>query len=404
MPTHPMNAAWVERMVEIPPSGRVDYFDEKVKGLGLRVSSTGKKIWIVLFRVRGETEKHRVTLGSYPSISLADARDKARAMMVEAAAGLDPSAPKKAMKKSPTFEELANEYLERHAKVKKRSWQEDERILKKDVFPSIGKRKALDIRRREIIELLDEIAGRGAPIAANRTLAVIRKAYNWGIQRDLIDVNPCVQIVAPGQEQERDRVLTEDEIRKVWAAIEALDPHVTNPRYKSDPVMASMFKLRFLTAQRGGEVETMRWADVDLANGWWTIPAEFAKNKLSHRVPLTRAALDLLAVLKDITGDQEWVFPSRTAKGKPIMNIQKAAQRVQDSSKVDFVMHDLRRTAASYMASLGVPRMVISKVLNHVEPGITRVYDRHSYDAEKRDAIERWAAKLAAVLSVQPKS
>lgn len=186
-----------------------------------------------------------------------------------------------------------------------------------------------------------------------------------------------------------------------------------------------MFKLRLVTAQRGGEIESMRWQDIDLEAGWWTIPAEYSKNNLSHRVPLSQMALDiLLDHKKTIDVDLEkakqkaersgnkayyeikkkkyadWVFPSPVYKGGHITNVQKAAARVKMNSGIeDFKLHDLRRTAASMMAGSGIPRLVVSKILNHVEQGVTRVYDRHSYDSEKRAALDKWARRLGAILS-----
>lgn len=157
--------------------------------------------------------------------------------------------------------------------------------------------------------------------------------------------------------------------------------------------------LRLLTAQRGGEIESMAWKDLDLENGWWTIPGEIAKNGLAHRVPLTSMALQLLNQLQPISGDRRWVFPSPTVQGQHITNVQKAAIRVKQRSGVeDFVLHDLRRTAASYMASGGVSRLAIAKVLNHADPSVTAVYDRHSYDPEKRNALERWEEKLMEIV------
>ena len=130
---------------------------------------------------------------------------------------------------------------------------EDNRIIEKDLKPSWKDRKAYDIKRRDLIRLLDKIVERGAPIQANRTLALIRKIYNWGIGRDLVESNPCTQIRAPGTEKQRDRVLSEKEIKALWEAFEA-EGNAIEP----------MFKLRFITAQRGGEIESMRWQDIDL--------------------------------------------------------------------------------------------------------------------------------------------
>ena len=134
------------------------------------------------------------------------------------------------------------------------------------------------------------------------------------------------------------------------------------------------------------------------------IPGEVAKNGLAHRGPLSWMAPKLLKQLQPITGAGRWVFPSPTVRGQHISNVQKAANRVKQLSGVeDFVLHDLRRTAASNMASLGVGTNVISKILNHVEPGATAVYNRYGYDAEKREALERWDGKLMGIVGAGDK-
>lgn len=372
------------------PKVRTDYFDQKVTGLGLRVSPSGTKTWICMFRVPGDPRKRRMTLGRYPAISLADARTQAREMLLAASRGDDPGEEKQQLLGAPAFAELASEYIEKHAKKNKRSWKEDERILGRDVLPVLGSRKVHEVKRRDVIRLLDAIVDRGAPIQANRTLALVRKIFNWAISRDIVETNPCLQVKAPRKENQRDRVLKEDELRAVWRAFDKLGAP-----------MGQMFKLRLLTAQRGGEVASMAWTDVDLAGGWWTIPAERAKNGRSHRVPLSKPARDILAARQPSRG--EWVFPSPTRTGQYIQSPQKAAQRARTLSGVeDFVLHDLRRTAASYMTSLGVPRLVVSKILNHAEQGVTHVYDRHAYDAEKREALDLWASRLQEITQDNP--
>ncbi len=137
----------------------------------------------------------------------------------------------------------------------------------------------------------------------------------------------------------------------------------------------------------------MRWEDVELATGWWTIPSERSKNDLSHRVFLVPAARSLLPA----RGDSPWVFLNRDGTG-PMPSTQKSIERIRKRAGIELRGHDLRRTAASHMASIGVPRLVIAKILNHVERGVTAVYDRYSYDREKREALETWARRLDEIL------
>jgi len=229
--------------------------------------------------------------------------------------------------------------------------------------------------------MLDDIVTRGAPIQANRTLEVVRRLFNWAVGRDLIQVNPCYRVPKPSSENRSDRVLSESEICAVWNALSA-----------EAPLTAAIFKLRLLTAQRGAEVLTMRWDQT--GNGWWTIPAQFAKNGLAHRVPLSPQASALLDAIRPLGSGSPWAFPDADGEGH-----HKAHERIRRRSQVSFVPHDLRRTAASYMTSMGISRLVVSKILNHVEKGVTAVYDRHSYDREKREALDAWGARLEQIIT-----
>ena len=158
-----------------------------------------------------------------------------------------------------------------------------------------------------------------------------------------------------------------------------------------------MFKVRLLTAQRGGEVSLMAWEDIDLDRRTWTIPRPYTKTKSNaHEVPLSQQVVDLITSLSE--EHKGWVFPSARAKGKPIVNIRKAAERVVEATGIDFNPHDLRRTAATFVTEMGIPRLVVSKILNHAEGGVTWKYDRHEYEAEKRDALDRWGKRVDEIL------
>lgn len=373
--------------LKAPESGRVEYFNEGMPGFGIRISSSGIKTWVVLYRHKGRKRRH--TLGTYPAMTLADAYEKARQTLNQAANGTDPAGDKRAERIADTFGELAEDYMRLHAMRKKKHWQPDDQKLKYDLLPKWKNIKAKEITRRDVIEVLDGIVDRGAPIQANRVLALIRKIFNFGISRDIVQHNPCQAVSRPSKPQSRDRVLSAQEIRKVWISAG-----------QEDALISGILKLRLLTAQRGGEIEAMAWENIDFEKAVWTIPANIAKNGLAHRVPLSMQAIEILSSLATYRRNSKWVFPSLCKKDAHIENIQKAIQRVRsrEGLTVDFVGHDLRRTAASHMASIGVPRLVISKVLNHVETGITAVYDRHSYDAEKRDALSSWAMYLMNIL------
>ncbi len=371
--------------VKAPATGRITHWDAHTPGFGLRVTAAGSKSWVLVYRHNGEW--CRWTIGSYPQIALADARKRAWGGIEDIGKGKNPAAEKREDRERDTFKELAEDYVELYAKANKRSWKEDRRALDRDLLPEFGHRKAAEIRRRQVIALLDAIKTRGAPILANRTLEIARRIFNWGIQKERVEHNPCVGI-QPFPEQSRDRVLSEAELRAVWTALDA-----------KPALVSARFRLLLTTAQRSSEVRTMRWQDVDLDAGWWTIPAEASKNRLSHRVPLSTLALTILDGAKEATGGKGlWVFPSSVSAG-PVADGHKWQAKIRKDSGVAFRPHDLRRTAASHMASMGIGRFTIGRVLNHVETSVTATYDRHSYDQEKRAALDAWAARLEEIIA-----
>jgi integrase len=399
MPTVKFTAAKI-KFLEGIHGKQVDYFDKKLSGFFVRVSQEGKKSFGVMYRKAGTLR--RMKLGTYPLQSLAKARKEATKVLRNAELGIDPAAQKQEDRKAETFEQIAREYIERHAKIKKKSWKHDERVINKDLVPEFGKKKAKDITRREVRVFL-ELKAQTAPIMANRTRALIRKMFNWAIMSEIVESNPVYLIPAPGKENRRDRVLTEDEIKRIWNAIDADISDSDDSHRKMKTLSAGIMKLRLLTAQRGAEVMGMEWSELDLETGWWTIPGEKTKNGLSHRVPLSASALSIIRAMKAAVGDacSRFVFPSPKEEAH-INNPQKALQRIQKATGIDFVGHDFRRTAASKMTGMGIPRLTVKKILNHVEQEITAVYDRHSYDPEKREALEAWAKRLMAAITETP--
>jgi integrase len=382
-----------------PSEARVDYWDCGIPGLVLRVTPDGTKTFSILYRIGGR--RRRYTLGGFPVLKLADARDRAKDALELVRRGIDPVEEQMRREEAEvarriegfTFDALAQRFLAEYV-TKLRSKYEVTRSLKEYLIPEFGKTKARELKRAAVRDYLDNMA-KSKPVMANRCLAYVRKMYAWALSKDLVEFNPCAGIPRPGAEHERDRVLTEDEIKAIWQALD-----------KEKLIMAATFRLRLFTAQRGGEVHTMRWKDTD--GDWWTIPAEFTKNKLAHRVPLSPQAARVLDQVRRITGEQdekqgrersEWVFPNPVRRNEHMTECQKLAQRVRRESKVDYRAHDFRRTAASMMAGMGIPRLVIGKILNHAEPGVTKVYDRYRYDPEKRQALDAWGQRLARIVS-----
>jgi integrase len=379
MPTLSLTARTVESIK--PTQGkRVEYFDTQIPGLALRVTPTGSKSWTVLYRHRSRLR--RLTLGKASVLSLADARDRARDFLHDATKGADPATAKQDGRKAQTIGDLADLYIQKWAKPRKRSWKADDNLLRRKVLPRWRHRAIVDITRQDVRLLVEQVAEAGAPIVANRVAALLSKLFAFALDRDLVTASPAVRIPRPGHEQARDRVLTEDELRALWRSFSALAPP-----------MAAFYRLRLVTVQRGGEVASMRWQDVDLDAGWWTIPATVSKNRLAHRVPLAPTALALLKGLQPKDEDQRVGFVLTGARGK-----RQQSEAAATFTVPNFRGHDLRRTAASLMASGGIERLTISKVLNHVERSVTAVYDRHSYDAEKAAALAWWDARVRAIV------
>lgn len=403
MPSIKFTAAKI-KFLESVPGKQVDYFDEDLSGFFVRVSQHGRKSFGVMYRVGNRFR--RLTIGTYPLLSLADARTAAVKALRDAELGQDPATEKQDVRVAPTFQAVAREYLEKHAKPKKKSWKEDERIINRYLLPEFGKQHAAEISRRAIREYLERKAAANAPIMANRIRILMRKIFNWAIAADILENNPVTLVPAPAKTNQRDRVLTEDELKRVWYALDEDVRNSSQTQYKNKKLSAGISKLRILTAQRGGEVMSMEWSELDIDSGWWTIPAEKAKNKFSHRVPLSPAAIKLIYEMKDLVGvtSSRFVFPSPKSADAHINNPQKALQRIQKATGIDFVGHDFRRTAASLMTGMGIPRLTVSKILNHAEAGITSIYDRHSYDTEKREALEVWANRLEKIVSEDQKS
>ena len=381
--------------LRVPVAGRVDYHDLLQDGLALRVTSHGARSWSVRYYIAGRQE--RLTLGAYPDLSLADARARAKEARQDAADGKSRAVVKRDSRTTKTFGDVAEDFIAKWAKPRKRTWRDDARRLRGPVLKPWRGRLITEIARRDVRELLASV-GATKPVEANHLLALVRKVFNWAINEEHVTANPCAMMPKPGAEHARDRVLSDDEIRAVWSALSTLPAGV-----------AAQYHLQLLTAARFGEVSAMRWADVDLAGAWWTVPASGSKNRLAHRVPLSKPALEILKGQRaTVPADAAFVFAGhrdndvrafalyggtakrggpktlRGADGTPIANIRP---------------HDLRRTAATRLSAAGVGRPTIKALLNHVDPGVTAIYDRASHDVPKREALDKWAVMLAGILT-----
>jgi integrase len=387
MPTMKLTQIAVDKLSP-PKTGRLEFFDAHLPGFGLRIADTGHKAWVVFYRIGGKQRRYTIgTMATYPKVDLA--RERAREILRDVERGIDPAAAKAApARKIDTVAMLAEQFITRYAKPKNRSWHGTERTLALHVLPRWGSRDAASISRRDVLDLMDALVDGGLPVGANRVLAAVRKMFGWAVERDILSTSPVVNVRAPGKETERDRVLTDEELTKIWSAAT-----------KMGGVSGAFLKTLILTGQRRDEVSSMRWPDLDLEALVWTLPREATKGDRSHEVPLAPLVIEVLTTLPR-TG----VFVFTSTRGeRPISGYSKIKARAEQLAGFDdWRIHDLRRTAGTGMARAGIAVSTISRVLNHKEGGVTAIYNRYSYLDEKRHALETWARKVESLVQPGP--
>src|SRR5216684_501050 len=289
-----MKKRLTDRFVESvapPASGRAVYIDDTAPGLELRVSADGRKAWSIRYKPRGG-ERKRETHGTYPAVSLAAARERARDIGAAATKGIDlPTAERREREEQRKSDnrprrvgDLLDEYVERYCKPNQRKWTLAARIFDSHVKPAIGKKPLGELRRADIVELLDDLQNKkGLRAQVNRVRSQVLAALNWGIEREYLDTNPAAAIKKRRIEASRDRVLTNDELQAIWRAADGLP----------DP-SRSLVKAWILTGQRRDEVRYMAWSEVDLPRAVWTLLAARNKGKREHEIPLAPAMVALL--------------------------------------------------------------------------------------------------------------
>ena len=371
------------RGIEPPNEDYALTWDADLAGLGLRTTAGGVKAFIYNYRTE-DGRQRRATIGRWPALTATAARAHATKLRAKVETGGDPLGTKQARRGELTFADLVDEYSKRHLD-KKRSGRETERYLRRYSSPAFGRLKASDVRRRDVIALVEDRAAT-APVAANRLLSAISGAYNWGIRRDLLESNPCT-LVQKAPEGSRDRVLSETEIPSFWARLDDA------PRISLD--MRDAMRLILLTLARPGEVTGMRWSEID--GDWWEIPGSRTKNGRSHRVPLNRMARKLL---ENRDRGSVLVFTSEQAAHLKRLSLSHALRHSRNHFGIPaFTPHDLRRTAASHVSALGTPRFVVERLLNHTDRSVSSIYDRYEHSKEKRQALEKWDRRLLKILS-----
>jgi integrase len=435
----------IEKLPKSPsgPQGepqRVTYRDDEDSGLQLRVSSTGVKTFSVYRRVKGGNPE-RVTLGTFPDITVERARKAARTINGRIAEGANPAEVKRALKSELTFAELFTEYLERHSKPNKRTSDEDESKFRQYLAGPLGGKKLSSITRADVAAVHSRITRDGHPTTANRVLALVSSVYGWAISSGLRESNPAKGI-RRNPEHSRDRFLLASELPRFFASL-AQEPNETIRDY---------ILLSLLTGARRSNVLAMRWQDIDLTHGEWRIGR--TKNNTPQTVTLSPEAIEILKRRAPHDAERRsadasgYVFPGSGKKNGHLVEPKKGWERIFDRDELarltaaieaagerlshidgeeglatrlkrarnlahklkidastmrihDLRIHDLRRTLGSWQARAGSSLAVIGKSLNHKSAQTTAIYARLDLDPV-RESVERATSAMLAAAGVKP--
>jgi integrase len=431
MPTKHLTNLFVEKVK--PTKGRrVEYFDASFRGLALRVSESGHKSWVLFYRAYGK--QHRYTWSTGELMKPDAARKAAATILQKVQDGIDPMLEKRtlrdhALPAADTFETLLRDYLEHHARrnMKASTFSETKRSLERDVLDR-GKWKNLplaSITKRHVMHLVDRIAANGTEVHANRIHSRLRALFNWAVAKDRMAFSPMQGLKPPAQETERERVLSDGEIRWFWQACDEVG-------WPFGPIG----RLLLLTAQRRTEVGDMDWSEINLLKRLWTIPSERTKNGLSHEVHLSDGALRVLDQLPkphrgrvfSVTGEtpvsgysrakdrlaaamikfrrRELALPEDDGAYREALHLPKS--KPLPAELPHWTLHDLRRTAVTKMAEeLKIAPHVVDKILNHSSGtirGVAKIYNRAQYLDERRAALDAWSNYISFLTSPSEQS
>lgn len=387
----------------VPEKGQRFIFDDhrdSPRGFGLRVTVAGGKAFILKYTFDGR--QRRKTIGEWPTWSLEAARLEAGALRQKIDKGIDPIAEARRHRAEPTVSELVEQFCRQHVDTL-RSAKEIRRYLETELVPELGDVKVKAVTRQDVRAMIEAKQG-SAPVAARNLLAHVRKCFNWALERDLVEHNPCIGIkVAPARK--RARILSDDEIRAFWHLVDDAPIHSPLP---------DALRMVLITGARPGEVSGMRWDEIE--DDVWVIPEDRSKTADGHRVPLTALALAVIermrAERKRLTKSRReaalYVFArgrrpiTRNALSRAVLDNADALGNKHHSTWGRWKPHDLRRTVRTGLAALKIPEHIAERVIGHRPQGVIAVYDQHRYDPEKRAALEAWERRLRGIIEGKP--
>ena len=383
------------RSVKPPESGRITIIDTEVSGLSLRVSATGAKSWFVRYRPKKQTQRSVAIPGDYPTTSLAAARSRAQDILAAAKRGVDlieeekrqlTSVAKAVATKQRTVRTVIADHVEMHCKKHLKRWRDAELRLKNHVLPTLGDKPIADVRRGDIVELLDHLEHKkGLRHQVNRVRTSLGGVFRWAVEREYLAENPIIGTRSRKMESERTRVLDDRELEALWRALDDMP----------DPGRA-LVRILLLTAVRRDEARQMKWDELDLDTGVWLLPAARTKTGRDYEVMLSKEAIE--------------VFKSIERKGPQVFTVNQdgkiywgghgpfKAELDKRCGVTGWVLHDLRRTVRSRLSELRVPYEVAERVINHAISKVERTYNRHAYREEKAAAVQAWADRLMIIV------
>jgi integrase len=380
-----------------------DVPDGIVPGLAVRVMPSGQRTFVLVARFPGRKNPTRRAIGAYGAITLDTARERARKWLDLIRRGIDPQVQEERerlaelRKQAHTFTAVAEEFIRVHVS-KTRKAVGVEHSIRREFIARWGERPIAEITPKDILDVIDDAVKRGAPYMAHNLFGYARTLFGWAISRPDygLETSPCDRLKPKrviGKKEARQRILSDKEISALWSSADAMG-------YPYGPVI----KLLLLTGQRLNEVARATWSEFDLDRRMWTIPGQRMKAGAAHTVPLSDAALEVLRELPRLKQGSH-LF-STTFGEMPVNGFSRAKRRLDElmterlGAIEEFRFHDIRRTMRTGLSALPIPDRVRELVIAHAQPGLHQVYDRHKYDDEKRAALDLWATRLMAIVTV----